>query len=193
MNTAFELFRANMKFQTVMGVCAILLGIAAIAAPFATGMIFSMMLAIGMCALGISGIIWLFKEDKLSTKIWIGLLSLLCIVSAYYMYQMPGATLMFSTWALIAYFTAEAVYTIIYALKNTSQKGWGWTLFYGIVTMVCAGMLFADWPITGIYAIGTFLGVKLVFLGISILSVTSAQDVVVDEIEDKFDHDTVKA
>lgn len=183
MNTLSDLFKINLKSQSVMGILAIILGCAAISAPFFTGIFFSMLLAFAMCAVGIAGIVWLFKEDKTSTKIWMALLSTCLIISSFFMYQLPGATLLFSSGFLISFFLLEGIVSVIYGIKQRKQNGAGWTIFYGVLSIVCAGLLIADWPISGLFAIGTYVGIKLIFLGINVLSLTFVANAVVDDVE----------
>lgn len=183
MTTISNLFKVNLKSQSIIGIASIILGCAAISAPFLSGIFFSMLLAISMCAVGIAGIVWLFKEEKTSTKIWMALLSITLIISSFFMYQLPGATLLFSSGILISFFLLEGTISVIYGIKERKNKGAGWTIFYGVLSVICAGLLIVDWPITGLFAIGTYVGIKLIFLGINMLSLTFVANAVVDEVE----------
>jgi uncharacterized membrane protein HdeD (DUF308 family) len=53
-------------------------------------------------------------------------------------------------------------------------KGWGWTLFSGIVTVLLGGLIWSEWPISGVWAIGTLLGIHLIFDGWSEIALASA-------------------
>jgi uncharacterized membrane protein HdeD (DUF308 family) len=46
-------------------------------------------------------------------------------------------------------------------------------LFDGIVTLILAIMIWASWPSSGIWAIGTLVGVSMLFSGISRLMLSS--------------------
>lgn len=188
-----ELFDINLQSQTIIGVAAIILGCGAISAPFITGIFFSMFLAIAMCALGVTGVIWLFKEEKTSTKLWMALLSILLIISSFFMYMLPGATLMFSSGVLITFFFIEGLITMFYGIKQRKQKGAGWSIFYGLLSVVCAGFLVADWPLTGLFAIGIYVGIKLVYLGIGVLAVTFAEQRIADDVENELNDNKAHA
>jgi uncharacterized membrane protein HdeD (DUF308 family) len=46
-------------------------------------------------------------------------------------------------------------------------------LFDGIVTLVLAFMIWANWPSSSVWAIGTLVGVSMLFSGITRLMITS--------------------
>jgi uncharacterized membrane protein HdeD (DUF308 family) len=43
--------------------------------------------------------------------------------------------------------------------------GWGWHALNGIITLVLGVLVFAQWPVSGLWAIGLFIGIDLVFFG----------------------------
>jgi len=47
------------------------------------------------------------------------------------------------------------------------EIGSGWLLFDGIVTLLLAFMILGTWPSSKIWAIGTLVGVSMLFSGIS--------------------------
>jgi uncharacterized membrane protein HdeD (DUF308 family) len=53
-------------------------------------------------------------------------------------------------------------------------KGWGWMLFNGLVTLLLGGLIWSQWPISGVWAIGTLLGIHLIFDGWSEIAVALA-------------------
>ena len=53
------------------------------------------------------------------------------------------------------------------------QEGKGWLLFDAVVTVLLSIMIFTGFPLAGTVAIGVFLGIKLVFVGVTMLSIRS--------------------
>ena len=43
--------------------------------------------------------------------------------------------------------------------------GWGWQLFDGLITFVLGVLVVSQWPVSGLWAIGLFLGIDLIFYG----------------------------
>jgi uncharacterized membrane protein HdeD (DUF308 family) len=44
---------------------------------------------------------------------------------------------------------------------------WGWALFSGIVSLALGGMLLSRWQTTSLWFLGLFIGLDLIFHGIS--------------------------
>ena len=43
--------------------------------------------------------------------------------------------------------------------------GWGWQVADGIITFVLGALLLAQWPVSGLWAIGLFVGIDLILYG----------------------------
>ena len=45
--------------------------------------------------------------------------------------------------------------------------GWGWQVADGVITIALGLMVFAQWPASGLWVIGLFVGIDLIFYGIA--------------------------
>ena len=45
--------------------------------------------------------------------------------------------------------------------------GWGWQAADGIITIVLGGLVLAQWPASGLWVIGLFIGIDLIFYGLA--------------------------
>jgi uncharacterized membrane protein HdeD (DUF308 family) len=70
-----------------------------------------------------------------------------------------AATLLMSVFFLIG-----GLYQFVYAL-STHVPGWGWQAANGAVASILGFLLMAQWPVSGLYAIGLFVGIDLLFYG----------------------------
>jgi uncharacterized membrane protein HdeD (DUF308 family) len=43
--------------------------------------------------------------------------------------------------------------------------GWGWLAADGLITLVLGMLVLAEWPASGLWAIGLFIGIDLIFYG----------------------------
>ena len=43
----------------------------------------------------------------------------------------------------------------------------GWVLFDGIITLILGGLIWAQWPSSAVWVIGTLVGISLIFSGVS--------------------------
>jgi len=86
----------------------------------------------------------------------------------------PGVALGALTLLLAGFFFAQGVIEIFNAFGSRPQAGWGWLLASGVVSVLLAVMIWRQFPLSGAWAIGTLVGVRLLMSGISILAIGSA-------------------
>jgi uncharacterized membrane protein HdeD (DUF308 family) len=86
------------------------------------------------------------------------------------------------TLVLISYFLVDGVMEIVASFQLKPQKGWGWMLVGGIATLALAFMIGSDWPLSGAWAIGVLVGVRLLFAGWSMIALGSIGDAIADEV-----------
>ena len=46
-----------------------------------------------------------------------------------------------------------------------SLPGWGWQALDGIITIILGALVLAQWPASGLWVIGLFIGIDLIFYG----------------------------
>ena len=51
---------------------------------------------------------------------------------------------------------------------RATMRGWGWTLFSGMVDLVLAYLIWRGWPDSAAWAIGLLVGINMFFLGLSL-------------------------
>jgi uncharacterized membrane protein HdeD (DUF308 family) len=44
-------------------------------------------------------------------------------------------------------------------------QGWGWHVLNGLITLVLGVLVLAQWPVSGLWVIGLFVGIELIFYG----------------------------
>jgi uncharacterized membrane protein HdeD (DUF308 family) len=69
------------------------------------------------------------------------------------------ATLVMSMFFLIA-----GLYQLVIAFW-THIPGYGWQAANGVITFLLGSLLLAQWPVSGLYAIGLFVGIDLIIYG----------------------------
>jgi uncharacterized membrane protein HdeD (DUF308 family) len=63
---------------------------------------------------------------------------------------------------------------IVASVRLRPGSGWGWMLFGGIVSIWLGIMIWGQFPLSGVWAIGILLGIKLFFVGLIMLMGGSA-------------------
>jgi len=160
--------------MTVFGIISILLGIGAITAPAITGL--SVVVTVGLLVMvgGIMKMLWAFAAETFGKGVLafaMGGLTLLCGLS------MAGSPLFasaFLTVIIAGFLFADGVAEIVGAFRLNPDSGRGWMLVGGIASILLGAMIWGQFPLSGAWAIGVLLGLKLLFSGTEMLAVGNA-------------------
>ena len=166
MNESTEAAKAGGKNMTVFGVIAIILGMLAMLAPGLTGISVAILVGVIVLVGGIVRIIWAFQAGSLGKGLLmfaIGGLTLLCGIAlvANPLFASGVLTIM-----LAVYFILDGICEIAAGNRLRPAAGWGWMLFGGIVSIVLGIIIWRQFPLSGVWAIGILLGIKLFFVGL---------------------------
>ena len=166
MNELKEAAKAGGKNMTIFGVIAIILGIFAMMAPGLTGISVAILVGVIVLIGGIIRIIWAFQAGSLGKGLLmfaIGGLTLLCGIAlvANPLFASGVLTIM-----LAVYFIVDGIFEIAAAMRLRPASGWGWMLFGGIISIWLGIMIWGQFPLSGAWAIGILLGIKLFFVGL---------------------------
>ena len=118
--------------------------------------------------------IWAFKSDSLGQGIFKFALGGLTLLFGLMMVGRPLVVLGSLTLLLAAYFIVDGIFEIAAALQLKPETGWGFLLFGGAVSLMLGLMIWRQFPLSGTWAIGVLIGVKLLFAGLEMIMVGSA-------------------
>jgi uncharacterized membrane protein HdeD (DUF308 family) len=76
----------------------------------------------------------------------------------------PGAVAVGLTLLLAVFFLVAGLFRIIAAVALRFPN-WGWAFFGGGITALLGAMIWAQWPSSALWVIGTFVGIDLLFRG----------------------------
>ncbi len=94
------------------------------------------------------------------------LLAILCGIAGVMMLTRPTISAEAITFLMAMFFLIGGLYELIASLW-THMSGWGWQAASGIVASILGGLLLAEWPVSGLWVIGLFVGIELIFYGCS--------------------------
>jgi uncharacterized membrane protein HdeD (DUF308 family) len=153
------------------GVVITLLGVIAIFTPFLTGIGISVVLGLLLLVGAGTHFVQLFYAGSWRRAIWQVVLGVVYAVAGVALLVNPGLGLVTLTVLLIAYFAVEGVAEIALGVRMRGEPQWGWFAVSGVVSLLLAGLLFAGFPSTALWAVGLLFGVNLISTGVSMLSV----------------------
>jgi uncharacterized membrane protein HdeD (DUF308 family) len=76
----------------------------------------------------------------------------------------PVATAEILTLLMGAFFLVAGLFQLIEPFW-IGLPGWGWHVLNGVITLVLGALVLAQWPVSGLWVIGLFVGIELFFYG----------------------------
>ena len=155
--------------MVLLGIVQVITGILAILAPIAAGT--AVVWVIGIVLLVVGGF-WLFgafKEETFASGAVTFLGGLLYLLGGILVILHPLAGLGFLGTLLAIFLFLRGIIQIQASFAVKPEKGWGWLLFGGILAIVLGVLLMAKWPLAGMWAFGVFVGIELLFTGMTVL------------------------
>ncbi len=159
----------NWGWFVALGVALIVLGLVAmsysVAATISTALVFGFfLLGAGVC----------YLVGAFFTRGWGGFfLSLLAgvlhLAAGVIVLNHPFEAVILYTLLMAVFFFVEGLFRCVAAIAGRFRH-WGWMLFNGVVTLLLGVFIWRQWPISGLYVVGLFLGIDLVISGVSYVS-----------------------
>ena len=135
----------------------------------------AMLVGIALLAGGLSMTVFAFQAQSLGRGILKFLFGGLTVLAGIAALAQPGVALINLTLLLGFYFFLDGLVTLVVAWNVKPEPGWGWLTFSGGVTVLLAWMILRGWPLSGVWAIGVLVGVRMLFSGASMLLLGSAE------------------
>ena len=106
-----------------------------------------------------------FKCRGWVSILWHGLIAVLYVVAGFSVMADPLAASTLFTLLLAGALVGIGVVRLIMAFQLRGVKNWGWPLIGGIAAMVLGFMILARWPVSGLWVIGLFVAIEMIFSG----------------------------
>jgi uncharacterized membrane protein HdeD (DUF308 family) len=148
------------------GILLLLLGVFAMGSPLVTGLSLALMVGIMLIIGGIGQLSFAFKSGKSLSAFVLGALT---VVIGGYLVSRPGAALASLTLFLAMYLIISGAFEVTMSFQLRPIKGWGWAAFSGILSILLGFMIFKQFPLSGIWAVGILIGVRMFFNGLTLL------------------------
>jgi uncharacterized membrane protein HdeD (DUF308 family) len=154
----------NWGWLLAFGIVLLLLGIAAIVRSVTSTVVSMVFFGWLLVFASIIEFVDAFMVGK-----WAGfflhlLVAILFAVAGVLMLVKPVVSAEAATFVMSMFFLIGGLYELIYALW-THLHGWGWHALNGVIVSILGFLLIAQWPVSGLYAIGLFVGIDLIFYG----------------------------
>jgi uncharacterized membrane protein HdeD (DUF308 family) len=156
-----------------VGIALSALGVAAILTPVVAGS--AVVTVIGFILL-IAGIVPIAREwqAEASKERTLGLtLGIITALAGIVVIGHPLFGLGILTLLLAGYFVAEGVWKIVASFRYKPAPGWTWLLASGVMSVALGLLIWRQWPVSGLWAVGVLVGVNLLGSGLAMVTLAS--------------------
>lgn len=151
----------------VAAVLFILLGAFAIIEPAVAGLGVALLIGWLLVFGGIAYFIGAFYGGGAKSVIFHILAGIVFVLGGLYFISHPLLGLSTLTLFLAAVIIVAGIFEIIAYFRLQGAQASGWMLFNGIVALILGGLIWFHWPSSSVWAIGTLVGINLLFTGVS--------------------------
>jgi uncharacterized membrane protein HdeD (DUF308 family) len=158
------------------GILLVILGLAAMIVPPLASLAVTIFLGWMFLISGIAGLVLTFWARQMPGFWWSLLSAALALVAGIVLLAQPVQGTLTLTIVVGAYFLAEGVATIMYALEHRRElsQRWSWMLIAGLMDLLIAAVIIAGLPGSALWAVGLLVGINLLFGGASLIGVALA-------------------
>jgi len=164
-----ESLKGEWKWLVALGLMLIFVGTFAVGSSFAATMVSVVLFGVIMLLGGIAQIFGALRSPKWSGLLLQMLIGVLYLVSGYLVMEAPVKAALALTMLMSLFFLFGGVLRIIYALMYRFPN-WGWTLFSGVVAVFLGLLIRKQWPVSGLWVIGLFVGIEMIVNGWTFLA-----------------------
>lgn len=147
------------------GILLVILGVLALGAPLVAGISIAIAIGILLLAGGLVQLFLSFRADSIGAGLLASVVGGLKILAGVLVVTEPVLGLISLTLVLAAYFFIEGIFEIAWSLRLRPTAGWGWALCSGITALLLGMMIWSQFPLSGVWAVGMLVGIKLIFSG----------------------------
>ena len=168
--------RAHWKAFLFEGILLSILGLAAIIVPPLASLAVTIFLGWMFLISGIGGLVVSYWARQMPGFWWSLISAALAVLAGGVLLARPMQGVLTLTIVVGAYFLAEGIATIMYALQHRRElsERWSWLLISGVMDLLIAFIIVAGLPGSAEWAIGLLVGINLVLGGASLVGMALA-------------------
>ena len=168
--------REHWKAFLFEGILLVVMGLAAMIVPPLASLAVTIVLGWMFLISGVAGLALTLWARQMPGFWWSLISAALAVGAGIILLARPIQGTLTLTIVVGAYFLAEGVTTIMYALEHRRElsERWSWMLFAGVLDIVISGMIITGLPGSAEWAIGLLAGINLLFGGASLIGMALA-------------------
>lgn len=158
--------RAHWPWFLALGIAMVALGTFAIGWACMATITVTATLLFGFILLvsGIAEIVHSFWIGRWSGLLFHMLIGVLYTLAGLLIIDQPAEAAINLTLLIAVFLMFSGVFRLVFAVTERFA-GWGWVLLNGIVTFFLGLLIYKNWPLSGLWVIGLFIGIDLILNG----------------------------
>src|SRR5277367_724515 len=156
--TSVEVVRQASTWSIVWGILLIVFGMLAVGSPLLAAVAVNAVIGWLIVLAGAVHLILAFSAHSTGSVIWKLLVGVAYLAFGGYVIAHPILAVASLTLILASLFLIEGVLNIILFFKMRALQASSWMLIDGVITLLLGLMIYAQWPTSSAWAIGTLVG-----------------------------------
>jgi uncharacterized membrane protein HdeD (DUF308 family) len=169
--SGLEPLRAKSGWIIALGIVYVIAGFVALGSVVFATVATVFVVGIMMLIAGAAEVINAFQIKTWGKFLLWLLLGVLYIVAGFVTFENPLLAAALLTLVLGFSLIASGIMRIVLAFSMKEGTPWLWVAFSGAITLLLGLVILAHWPVSGLYILGVFLGIDLIFAGASWIGV----------------------
>lgn len=170
---------ASMSFPRInrltwLGLALMALGIFAIASPLLAGKAVVIAIGLILLAAGLGQLRESFDAQGGYERLMLLVLGAITTLCAIFVVAHPLFGLRFLTFVLLVFFVADGLWKIVTSARHAASPGWLWLLASGVLSLLLAFLIWRQWPVSGLWAVGVLIGVNLISTGAALVALAGS-------------------
>jgi uncharacterized membrane protein HdeD (DUF308 family) len=164
--------RAKWGWIVALGILFIIAGVIALGSVVVATASAVLIVGIMMIMAGVAEIFAAFRVKEWGKAVFWGFVGVLYVAAGIIAINNPfEAATILTLFLGIALIAAGIVRMFLAWSMRGAGKPWGWVVVSGIISVLLGAMIISHWPYSSFYVLGIFLGIDLIFIGSSWLTI----------------------
>ncbi len=146
-----------------LGILNIIFGFVALGSPLMAGAAITLLIGIMLTLSGVFELVYAFSKSGWKAELFTFVAGIISILCGGFIMAKPLAALLTITLVLSIYFVVSGITQIMASFK--AQSGKGMLIFSGAASLILGLMIWRQWPVSGVWAVGIMVGIKILFTG----------------------------
>jgi uncharacterized membrane protein HdeD (DUF308 family) len=169
--TELKPLRAKSGWIIALGIVYVIAGLVALGSVVFATVATVFVVGIMMLIAGAAEVVNAFQVKTWGKFLFWLLLGALYIVAGFVTFENPLLAAAFLTLLLGFSLIASGIMRMVLGFSMRQGTPWLWVVLSGVITLLLGLVIVGHWPVSGLYVLGLFLGIDLIFAGMSWIGV----------------------